>query len=101
MVNELCSRQGGEYWASGLPIITTPNVSDNDEIIQKENIGVIVRDQTDQSYNRAFLEIKELLSDPNLAARCRAAADKYYGLMPACVRQYDLYEKLDRGHHRQ
>jgi len=83
----------GEYWASGLPVITTSNVSDTDEIIRTENVGVIVRDQSIESYKNAFKQIKELLGDPDLAARCRLAAEKHYSLTPACERQMSLYKK--------
>ena len=32
----------GEYWASGLPVVTTGNVSDTEAIIRRENVGVVV-----------------------------------------------------------
>jgi hypothetical protein len=33
----------GEYWACGLPVVTTPNVSDTDGIVRKRRVGVVVR----------------------------------------------------------
>lgn len=84
----------GEYWASGLPVITTPNVSDTDEIIRRERVGVVVEEHTDEAYRRAFHELLELLADPELPRRCRHAAEKYYSLEPACERQVELYQRL-------
>src|SRR5262249_13742678 len=51
----------GEYWAMGLPVVTTANVSDNDEIIRRERVGVIVNNHTDAEYRRAVGELQGLL----------------------------------------
>jgi glycosyltransferase involved in cell wall biosynthesis len=84
----------GEYWACGLPVITTPNVSDTDEIIRRERVGVIVEAHTDEAYRRAFRELLKLLADPELAQRCRRAAERHYALDPACVQQVQLYKSV-------
>jgi glycosyltransferase involved in cell wall biosynthesis len=86
----------GEYWATGLPVVTTPNVSDTDEIVRRERVGVIVREHTDAEYRRAARELRELLADPDLPRRCRAAAEEHYGLAAACERQVALYAELMR-----
>lgn len=84
----------GEYWASGLPVVTTPNISDTDEIIRRERVGVVVEGHTDEAYHRALRELRELLADPELPQRCRRAAEKYYALDLACERQKDMYSSL-------
>jgi glycosyltransferase involved in cell wall biosynthesis len=84
----------GEYWAMGLPVITTPGVSDTDEIIKSERVGVIVREHSDDEYRRAFRELLGLLEEPGLDDRCRRAAKAHYALGPACVRQMELYEDV-------
>jgi glycosyltransferase involved in cell wall biosynthesis len=84
----------GEYWAMGLPVITTPNISDTDDIIERERVGVIVRGHTDSDYERAIDELLVLLKDPDLGRRCRRAAEGHYALEPACERQYALYSQL-------
>ena len=84
----------GEYWAVGLPVITTPNVSDTDEIIRRRKVGVILENQTEAAYTDAFRQIRELLKDPELAVRCRLAAEEHYSLAAACERQMVLYEQL-------
>jgi glycosyltransferase involved in cell wall biosynthesis len=87
----------GEYWASGLPVITTPNVSDTDEIIRRERVGVVVEGHTDEAYRRALRELRELLTDPELPQRCRRAAEKSYALDSACAIQNELYRDLIYG----
>ena len=84
----------GEYWACGLPVVTTPNVSDTDEIIQRERVGVIVREHSPAGYRKALDELFELRGDPALPRRCRRAAEMHYGLGPACERQLELYRRL-------
>jgi glycosyltransferase involved in cell wall biosynthesis len=84
----------GEYWAMGLPVVVTPNVSDTDEIIRRERVGVIVESHSEDSYRRAARELVALLGDEDLTNRCRQAAEKHYGLAPACERQFRLYEAL-------
>jgi len=87
----------GEYWAMGLPVLTTPNVSDTDAIIRRERVGVIVNNHTDAEYRRAIDELQPLLQDPHLASRCRRAAESHYALTPACERQVSLYHRVTRG----
>lgn len=84
----------GEYWAMGLPVITTPNVSDTDDIIRRERVGVVVNGHTDEEYARALAELRSLLKDDQLPARCRRAAEIHYALEPACERQISLYHSL-------
>ena len=84
----------GEYWAVGLPVITTPNVSDTDDIIRRERVGIIVREHSDDAYRSAIKELHLLLKDPELATRCRRAAETHYALEPACERQLALYRDL-------
>jgi glycosyltransferase involved in cell wall biosynthesis len=84
----------GEYWAAGLPVVTTPNVSDTDGIVARERVGVVVRGHTDEDYERALRELQELLTDPDVSSRCQAAAANHYDLDGACERQLDLYERL-------
>jgi glycosyltransferase involved in cell wall biosynthesis len=84
----------GEYWASGLPVVTTPNVSDTDQIVQRERVGVIIRGHSDEEYRRGAHELRELLNDPGLPDRCRRAAEAHYSLAAACDRQMALYREI-------
>ena len=84
----------GEYWAVGLPVITTPNVSYTDDIIRRERVGIIVGGHSDDAYLSAIKELQQLLKDPELATRCRRAAETHYALEPACERQLALYQDL-------
>jgi glycosyltransferase involved in cell wall biosynthesis len=84
----------GEYWAAGLPVVVTAGVGDTDEIIRRERVGVIVDDDSDATYRRAAHDLRSLLAAPDIAERCRRAAETHYSLEPACERQFDLYQAL-------
>ena len=84
----------GEYWAAGLPVVVTPNAGDTDDVIRREKVGVIVESHSDEAYHRAALELLSLLEDPDLASRCRRAAEVHYALAPVCERQFRLYQEL-------
>jgi len=87
----------GEYWACGLPVVATPNMGDIDTIIRREQIGVIVQGHTETDYRDAADQLDGLLHDPEVASRCRQAAEKYYGLAAACKAQVALYRRVLRG----
>jgi glycosyltransferase involved in cell wall biosynthesis len=84
----------GEYWACGLPVVSTPNVSDTDEIVQRERVGVIVKERSEAGYREAARALRVLLEDADLGRRCRRAAERHYALEPACEDQMALYRQL-------
>ena len=84
----------GEYWALGLPVVATANVSDTQDVIRRDRVGVIVEGQTDDDYRQAARELRALLSDPDLDLRCRRAAAAHYAFEPACDQQIALYHAV-------
>jgi glycosyltransferase involved in cell wall biosynthesis len=84
----------GEYWASGLPVIVTPNISDTEQIVREERVGVLLPEFSAEAYNHALDELFTLFQDPDLGKRCRLAAERHYALGPACERLYTLYQAL-------
>ncbi len=83
----------GEYWACGLPVVITPNVSDTDEIVRREGVGVVVKEHSEAGYSEAAQTLAKLLEDPELKTRCRRAAETHYAIGPACERQMALYRR--------
>jgi glycosyltransferase involved in cell wall biosynthesis len=55
------SIKDGEYWAMGLPVIISPNISDDSDIIEKEKIGVVVNFAERAELSGAIIKIEELL----------------------------------------
>jgi hypothetical protein len=75
-------------------VVTTPNIGDTEEVIERQRVGVIVRAHSDDDYRRAARELRALLDDPELPRRCRHAAESHYALDPACERQMALYREI-------
>lgn len=68
----------GEYWALGLPVIITKNISDDSDIIERENIGAVLQDLTVQEYTLAIEKIDKLLQEgSSLGHRIVEVAQKY------------------------
>lgn len=72
--------KNGEYWASGLPLLTTEGVGDDDQIIKKEKTGFAFNLDNKGSLQKNLMELKFLLeqeSNENLNKRIYNVADKY------------------------
>ena len=81
------SIKDGEYWAKGLPVVISPNISDDSEIIEKENTGVVV-DFSDQAAVAGSVDkIERLLKSRSLLReKVRQVAVKY--------RSFELAKKI-------
>lgn len=73
------SIKDGEYWASGLPVVITKDISDDSDIIHNLNIGYVLRELSYNEYRQALHHILALLNQdkPSLKRRVRYAAETY------------------------
>lgn len=73
------SIKDGEYWAAGLPVIITQNISDDSDIISKNNIGYVLNNLSNEEYSEACEKIDSLISkDKNeLRNKIKSVAKKY------------------------
>ncbi len=53
--------KNGEYWALGLPVVITANISDDSEIIKENNIGSVISQLNTEGYLLSIKEINYLL----------------------------------------
>lgn len=69
----------GEYWASGLPIVITSEISDDSDIIEENNAGYVLKGLTNEEYDKAIAKINSLLKEDTaqLKSRIRGLANKY------------------------
>ena len=58
----------GEYWAMGLPVVITKDISTDSSVIKEEKIGAVINDLDRTSYQKALEKIEQLLQhhDPHL-----------------------------------
>lgn len=70
--------KNGEYWAMGLPVIITKDISDDSEIIENNNIGYVLRELDTENYLAATKHIDLLLkTEPHLKAKIKEIAKRY------------------------
>ncbi|MGV3637970.1 MAG: glycosyltransferase [Flavobacteriales bacterium] len=70
----------GEYWALGLPVVITPDISDDSRIIADHGIGAVLSGLGDEHYRSAVERIDHLLRGSDrqaLYARIRPIAEEY------------------------
>ncbi|HJS54775.1 MAG TPA: hypothetical protein VJ765_09535 [Chitinophagaceae bacterium] len=72
------SIKDGEYWAMGLPVIISPGISDDSDIIMKENIGAVMDFANKDKFSLTLSEIeKQLTKNGDLKKRIRKVAEEY------------------------
>jgi glycosyltransferase involved in cell wall biosynthesis len=87
----------GEYLACGLPVIINTGIGDCDEIVLKENVGVVINKFSSDEFKRGIRELKVLLSEGDtLKERCKATAEKYFSLEMGVERYMNIYKRLGK-----
>lgn len=85
----------GEYWALGLPVIISRDISDDSGIIRDNNIGAVVQEYDADNFSKAFAVIDGLLTEPAdmRFKRIRAIAEKYRNFSVA----HEAYRSIYSG----
>jgi len=89
-----CPTRMGEFLASGLPVVANEGIGDVAGVIRKYDVGVIMTENSPEAAAAALDALDALLRDPELAARCRRAAEEQFALARG-VETYDwLYREV-------
>ncbi len=86
--------KNGEYWALGLPVVITPNISDDSDIIENNNIGSVIKQLSSEGYLNSIKEIDLLLTDntpQTLYNKIRPIAEIYRNFNIAKKIYTDIY----------
>jgi glycosyltransferase involved in cell wall biosynthesis len=84
-----------EYLACGVPVVATVGTGDLDTQLTGAGVGVLVPRLDEVGYRQAADELRDLLRQPGLAGRCRAAAETLFDLETVgAVRYVRLYDRL-------
>jgi len=90
-----CPTKVGEYLACGLPVIINSGIGDIDEIIIRERIGILINEFSYSEYQKAFQELKIILSKGDyLRQRCRRAAERFFSLNSGVEKYYQVYNNV-------
>lgn len=84
-----------ECLACGVPVIINSNIGDCDELIRKNNIGVVADKFEDSIYRKALDELTALMEDDlGLRRRCRQVAEEFFPLKRGVNSYTSIYLKL-------
>ena len=81
--------KNGEYWAMGLPVIISPDISDDSDIILQNEIGVVTNLKQIETMHEAVRKMDQLLKNNNrefLQEKIFGIAKKY--------RSFDIARKI-------
>lgn len=82
-------QKNGEYWGMGLPIVISPDISVDSDIISENNIGVVINLQKKENIAEAVKQVDQLLknnSRETLQEKIFSIAKKY--------RSFDIAENI-------
>lgn len=88
-----------EILGCGLPVVANDGVGDVARIIRDYRVGVLAQGPDPQAMATAWSELLALLNDPNLASRCRKAAEEVFSLEAGTASYARLYHELTDGDH--
>lgn len=84
--------KNGEYWAMGLPVLSTKGISDDSDIIMTNQIGSIFEPNNFSSYTAAIKEIDELIKKKEqLTLKAVEIAEKYRSFKIAARIYQEIY----------
>lgn len=89
-----CPTKLAESLACGLPVIVNSGVGDYDEIVEKEKVGVIIREFSFNGYDHALDVLQKLFESRDLRNRCRRVAKKYLSLDVGIEKYQQIYQSL-------
>ena len=69
-----------EILGCGVPVVVNEGVGDVADIVKKNNVGIIVNDNSDVKMKKAYDELLILMKDPALTSRCRSTAETLFSL---------------------
>jgi glycosyltransferase involved in cell wall biosynthesis len=78
--------KNGEYWAMGLPVVITKDISVDSDLIAGEEIGYVLQNLSDGEYAHAVKKIDELIKSPGINKKIRKVAEQY--------RSFDIADRI-------
>jgi glycosyltransferase involved in cell wall biosynthesis len=85
-----------EYLAAGMPVAVTPAIGDLEEIVEREQVGVVVREEDEAGLRVAASTLRRMASNEHTVARCRRVAAEYFDVNIGARRYGEIYRRLHR-----
>ena len=84
----------GELLGCGVPCLSNDGIGDMTQIIEGEGVGVILREFTAESQRMAIQQLAQIARQPNIRARCVAAARRHFSLDDGVKAYHRIYQSL-------
>ncbi|SRR5581483_982058 len=84
----------GEFLGCGVPCLANAGVGDVEQILESEGVGVALRSQEADEIRAGVRRLVALAAAPDVALRCRAAAEKHFDLDRGIAAYRQLYAEL-------
>jgi glycosyltransferase involved in cell wall biosynthesis len=85
----------GEFLASGVPVIINPGIGDTEDIVRENQVGVVVSELNERSYERSVSDLSDLLKSGDvLKKRCRTTASRYLSVEDGVEKYKKIYGLL-------
>jgi glycosyltransferase involved in cell wall biosynthesis len=84
----------GEILGCGMPVLANDGVGDVAAIIRRHRVGVLAASAAPEAMAQAWDALMALLAEPDIAARCRAAAEEVFSLEAGTRAYAALYREL-------
>jgi glycosyltransferase involved in cell wall biosynthesis len=92
-----CPTKLAEALAAGLPVLSNTGIGDVDELLQREQVGVLTS-LDEASFPEAAERLRVLIETPGIADRCRNVAVTQLSTEAAVSAYHDLYRTI-AGYH--
>jgi glycosyltransferase involved in cell wall biosynthesis len=84
-----------EYLAAGLPVVSNAGIGDMDDLLEREGVGVIVRDFSSEEFARAAEVAYALASDARVRTHCVEVARRNFDLQAVGGKGYaNVYSRI-------
>lgn len=83
-----------EFLATGVPVVINDGIGDSGGIVREGKVGVVLPNLARPFFEESFLEVRELLEDPDCSTRCRAAAKEIFDLEEGVGKYSALYQRI-------
>ena len=93
-----CPTKFAEYLACGLPVLINSGIGDTDKIVEKHNLGVVVKKFAKETYAAKVKELLEMMKEKEkISNRCQKVAESIFSLESGVLKYLDIYRKVNLG----
>ena len=87
--------KNGEYWAAGLPVVITKDISIDSDIINDNKIGYVLKELNKEEYLNACLTINKLINNVGIDNKIKMVAEKSRSFEIAKIAYSKVFNNLN------